>query len=181
MGLFILTSATIHMVATLLSVISSFFPKMADAKEERTFLMVKVDGVQRGLVGEIVSRFEKKGFKLVGAKLTQATEEHMRTHYESLKHLPFYDKLCKFASSGPVFAMVWEGKGVVKTGRVMLGETDPAKSLPGTIRGDFCIDIGRNIIHGSDAVETAKQEIKLWFKEDELMSWNPSAYCNIYE
>jgi len=170
------------MVATLLSLISSFIPKMAEkANEERTFLMVKVDGVQRGLIGEIISRFEKKGFKLVGAKLYQATEEHMRKHYESLQKLAFYDKLCKFASSGPVFAMVWEGKGVVKTGRVMLGETDPAKSLPGTIRGDFCIDIGRNIIHGSDAVESAKTEIGLWFKPEELVSWNPSSYSNIYE
>lgn len=148
---------------------------------ERTFLMVKPDGVQRGLIGDIIARFEKKGFKLVAAKFVQPTEDLLKKHYASLAKLPFYPGLCKFMSSGPVFAMVWEGLGVVKTARLMMGETDPAKSLPGTIRGDFCINIGRNILHGSDAVETAKEEIALWFKDEELCSWQPASYGYVYE
>ncbi|EDO37955.1 predicted protein [Nematostella vectensis] len=145
------------------------------SNNERTFLMIKPDAVSRGLIGEIISRFEKKGFKLVAMKFVKKSEDHFRKHYESLAKLKFYDGLCKYMSQTPVCAMVWEGLGVVKTARVMLGETDPAKSLPGTIRGDFSIHIGRNIIHGSDAVETAKEEIALWFKDDELVDWTP---CN---
>ncbi|WP_411016830.1 nucleoside-diphosphate kinase, partial [Salmonella sp. s51944] len=98
-----------------------------------------------------------------------------------LSSKPFYTKLCKFASSGPVFAMAWEGLNIVSTGRKMLGETDPFMSQPGTIRGDFCIHIGRNIIHGSDSVDSAKKEIGLWFTDYELVSWTPSAYTSLYE
>lgn len=151
-------------------------------KTERTFIMVKPDGVQRGLVGEIIKRFEQKGFKLVAMKFMQASEEHLRQHYADLSHLPFFPGLVKHMASGPVVAMVWEGLGVVKTGRVMLGETDPAQSKPGTIRGDFCIQIGRNIIHGSDSVESAEKEIALWFsKKEELVNWTPAAYKYVYE
>ena len=148
---------------------------------ERTFIMVKVDGVERGIIGEIMTRFEKRGFKLVAGKLAKESEEHIKKHYEDLSSKPFYSKLCKFASSGPVFAMVWEGLDAVKTGRVMLGETDPLKSAPGTIRGDYCIHIGRNIVHGSDSVESAKKEIGLWFKDDELVDWTPTSHTWIYE
>uniref|UniRef100_UPI00398053E7 nucleoside-diphosphate kinase n=1 Tax=Salmonella sp. s51884 TaxID=3159654 RepID=UPI00398053E7 len=147
----------------------------------RTFIMIKVDGVERGLIGEIMTRFEKRGFKLVAGKLVQATEEHIRKHYEDLSSKGFYSKLCKFASSGPVFAMVWEGLGAVKTGRVMLGETDPFNSAPGTIRGDYCIHIGRNIVHGSDSVESANKEIALWFKDSELCDWTPTSHTWVYE
>ncbi|KAF7647473.1 hypothetical protein LDENG_00171850, partial [Lucifuga dentata] len=142
---------------------------------ERTFIAVKPDGVQRGLIGEIIKRFEMKGFKLVGMKMMQASEEHLTEHYIDLKGRGFFNDLIKYMSSGPVVAMVWEGLGVVKTGRVMLGETNPAESKPGTIRGDFCIQVGKNIIHGSDSVESAKKEIALWFQTGELVSYKSCA------
>ncbi|XP_032304151.1 nucleoside diphosphate kinase isoform X2 [Coturnix japonica] len=110
---------------------------------ERTFIAIKPDGVQRGLVGEIIKRFEQKGFKLVAMKFVHASEELLKQHYIDLKDRPFYPGLVKYMNSGPVVAMVWEGLNVVKTGRVMLGETNPADSKPGTIRGDFCIQVGR--------------------------------------
>merc|ERR1712241_1361847 len=131
--------------------------------DERTFIMIKPDGVQRGLCGDIIKRFEQKGFKLVAMKFMQASEDHLKKHYADLSSKPFFAGLVKYMASGPVFAMVWEGKDVVKNGRVMLGATNPKDSLPGTIRGDFCIDVGRNICHGSDSVESAEKEIKLWF------------------
>merc|ERR1712168_804875 len=148
---------------------------------ERTFIAVKPDGVQRGLVGEIIKRFEQKGFKLVAMKMTTASKAHLEEHYADLSEKPFFNGLVKYMGSGPVVAMVWEGKGAVKTGRVMLGETNPAESKPGTIRGDFCIQVGRNICHGSDAVESAKQEIALWFKPEELVSWKPCGHDWIYQ
>uniref|UniRef100_A0A8C0VA01 Nucleoside diphosphate kinase n=1 Tax=Cyanistes caeruleus TaxID=156563 RepID=A0A8C0VA01_CYACU len=139
------------------------------------------DGVQRGLVGEIVKRFEQKGFRLVGMKFVQASEELLKQHYIDLKDRPFFPGLVKYMKSGPIVAMVWEGLNVVKTGRVMLGETNPADSKPGTIRGDFCIQVGRNIIHGSDSVESAQKEINLWFKPTELIDFKPCAHDWIYE
>ncbi|KAL2101872.1 hypothetical protein ACEWY4_003633 [Coilia grayii] len=149
--------------------------------DERTFIAIKPDGVQRGLIGEIIKRFEQKGFKLVGMKFLLASEELLKEHYIDLKERPFYAGLCKYMNSGPVVAMVWEGLNVVKTGRVMLGETNPADSKPGTIRGDFCIQVGRNIIHGSDSVDSAKKEIGLWFKPDELVAYKSCAVDWIYE
>ncbi|KAL5460362.1 hypothetical protein EMCRGX_G033808 [Ephydatia muelleri] len=154
---------------------------MASGKTERSFIMVKPDGVQRGLVGEIVKRFEQRGFKLVAMKFLKPTEELLSQHYSELKGKGFFAGLVKFMSSGPVCAMVWEGLGVVATGRKMLGETNPASSLPGTIRGDFCIHIGRNICHGSDSVSGAEKEIALWFKPEELVDWTPTEYQWIYE
>ncbi|XP_034414890.1 nucleoside diphosphate kinase B-like [Cyclopterus lumpus] len=147
---------------------------------ERTFIAIKPDGVQRGIIGEVIKRFETKGFKLVGMKMQQASQELLNNHYSDLKGKPFFPTLIEYMSSGPVVAMVWEGKGAVKTGRVMLGETNPADSKPGTIRGDFCIDIGKNIIHGSDSVESAKKEISLWFKDDELVSYTSCAFSWLY-
>merc|ERR1712035_133650 len=152
---------------------------MSDLKE-RTFLAIKPDGVQRGLIGEIIKRFEVKGFKLVGLKMFQASSSLLNDHYADLKGRPFFTGLIEYMSSGPVVAMVWEGKGVVKTGRVMLGETNPADSKPGTIRGDFCIDVSKNIIHGSDSVESANKEISLWFKDDELVTYTSCAYNWLY-
>merc|ERR1712126_140404 len=154
-------------------------PKMAEYTE-RTFIMIKPDGVQRGLVGDIIKRFEQKGFKLVAMKFMQASEEHLRKHYADLSERPFFPGLVKYMASGPVVPMVWEGLNVVKTGRVMLGETNPKDSKPGTIRGDFAIQVGRNICHGSDAVESAEKEIKLWFSDEELTSWKPAAIDWVY-
>ncbi|XP_061233249.1 nucleoside diphosphate kinase [Neopsephotus bourkii] len=151
------------------------------ANNERTFIAVKPDGVQRGLVGEIIKRFEQKGFRLVAMKLVHASEDLLKQHYIDLKDRPFYPGLVKYMNSGPVVAMVWEGLNVVKTGRVMLGETNPADSKPGTIRGDFCIQVGRNIIHGSDSVESAQKEINLWFKPAELVDFKSCAHDWIYE
>ncbi|KAK6624078.1 hypothetical protein RUM44_010936 [Polyplax serrata] len=148
---------------------------------ERTFIMVKPDGVQRGLVGEIIKRFEQKGFKLVAMKFMWAKKELLEKHYADLASRPFFPGLIQYMSSGPVVPMVWEGLNVVKTGRVMLGATDPKDSAPGTIRGDLCIQVGRNIIHGSDAVESANKEINLWFKPEELTDWRREAEKWIYE
>lgn len=132
---------------------------------ERTYIMIKPDGVQRGLVGEIIARFEKKGFKLAAMKLMQPTRAHLEEHYADLAGKGFFAGLIDYMCSGPVCCMVWQGMGAVKTGRVMLGATKPADSAPGTIRGDYAIDVGRNICHGSDAVESAEKEIALWFPE----------------
>ncbi|XP_061912465.1 nucleoside diphosphate kinase A-like isoform X1 [Entelurus aequoreus] len=154
--------------------------KIMAEPQERTFIAIKPDGVQRGIIGEVISRFERKGFKLIGMKMVQATEDLLMNHYIDLKDRPFFPTLINYMSSGPVVAMVWEGKGVVKTGRVMLGETNPADSKPGTIRGDFCIDVSKNIIHGSDSVESAKKEIGLWFKADELSSYTSCAFSWLY-
>jgi len=163
-------------------VFSAFFNTMATpAPAERTFIMVKPDGVQRGLIGDIVHRFEKRGYKMVAGKMMTASEELLKVHYGDLKEMKFYPGLIKFISSGPVFPMVWEGKDVVKQGRQMMGETDPLKSKPGSIRGDYSIDMGRNIIHGSDSVESANKEINLWFKAEELMTYTLCTQTNVYE
>merc|ERR1712149_154507 len=154
--------------------------KMA-GNRERTFIMLKPDAVQRGLVGEIIKRFEQKGFKLVAMKMMHASEELLKEHYADLSSKAFFPGLVKYMNSGPVVPMVWEGLNVVKTGRVMLGETNPAASAPGTIRGDFCIQVGRNICHGSDAVESAKKEIALWFSPSELNDWKSCEQSWIYE
>lgn len=148
---------------------------------EQTFIMIKPDGVQRQLVGEIIHRFETKGFKLVGMKFMSVTKELAEKHYESLNDKPFFAGLVEFICSSPVVAMVWEGDSVVSTSRQMIGATDPHAAVPGTIRGDFGVSVGRNIIHGSDAIETAKREIALWFKEDELNAWDAALKPWLYE
>ncbi|CEM29630.1 unnamed protein product [Vitrella brassicaformis CCMP3155] len=148
---------------------------------ERTYIMVKPDGVQRKVVGDIVGRFESKGYQLVGMKMVQPDRSLLEDHYDSLKEKPFFPKLMDYMSSGPVIAMVWSGKDVVATGRKMLGATNPLDSAPGTIRGDYAIDVGRNIIHGSDSVESAEREIGLWFTDDELMSWQDHSHDWVYE
>ncbi|KAL8573431.1 Nucleoside diphosphate kinase B [Nucella lapillus] len=168
------------MVASLLSVLTSFL-KMEDKNAERTFIAIKPDGVQRGLIGEITKRFENRGYKLVAAKLCKPGEDHLKKHYADLSSKGFFAGLVKYMNSGPIFAMVWEGKEAVKMGRKMLGETNPQESLPGTIRGDFCIEVGRNICHGSDSVESAKKEIGLWFKPEELTSYESATKSWIYE
>lgn len=150
-------------------------------KFERTFIALKPDAVQRGLIGDIIKRFEQKGFQLVGLKLVHPTKEMAEGHYADLKGKPFFDGLTDFFSSGPIVCMVWQGQGVVATGRQMMGQTNPATSMPGSIRGDFCVHMGRNIIHGSDSKDAASHEIQYWFKEGELTCWTPSNSIWIYE
>jgi nucleoside-diphosphate kinase len=149
--------------------------------KERTFIAVKPDGVQRGLVGEIIKRFEQKGYKLVGLKALQPTLAQAQEHYSDLSSKPFFGGLCEYFSSGPIVAMAWEGTNVIKAGRMLLGETNPAASLPGTIRGDFSIDVGRNICHGSDGPEGALKELAFWFKPEELVSYEFASKGWIYE
>jgi nucleoside-diphosphate kinase len=148
---------------------------------ERTFIAVKPDGVQRGLVGTILKKFEEKGYKLVGLKLMKVSEELAQTHYGEHKGKPFFDGLVNFITSGPVVAFVLEGNDVVVTARKMIGATKPSDSAIGTIRGDYGVDIGRNIIHGSDSPESAEREIALWFKPEELTDWTPTISTWIYE
>ena len=148
---------------------------------EQTFIMIKPDGVQRGLIGEIISRFEHKGFKLIAMKMEMPGKEHFENHYADLAGKPFFAGLVSYASSGPVVAMVWEGNNVVASGRKMLGATKPDDSLPGTIRGDYGIDVGRNVIHGSDSVENAQKEIGLWFGKENLINWSHCANKWVYE
>jgi nucleoside-diphosphate kinase len=148
---------------------------------ERTFIAIKPDGVQRGLVGEIIRRLENKGFTLVGMKFVTVSRELAEQHYDVHRDKPFFSSLVSFITSGPVVAMVWEGKDVIASARKIIGATKPNEADPGTIRGDFGIDIGRNLIHGSDAEDTAKKEIDLWFKPEELVSWEPSMTQWLYE
>lgn len=142
--------------------------------------MVKPDGVQRGLVGEIVNRFEQKGFKLVSAKLMQVSNELAEEHYGEHKERPFFGELVEFITSGPVFAMVWEGEEVIKTSRNMIGATNPQEATPGSIRGDYALTVGKNIIHGSDSPESAEREINLWFNENEVSSYTKQDQDWIY-
>ena len=139
---------------------------------EKTFLMVKPDGVQRNLVGDIVTRFEKKGFKLAGAKLMVISEERAKQHYGEHQDKPFFGELVDFITSGPVFAMVWEGENVISVARDMMGATNPQEANPGTVRGDFGVTVGKNIIHGSDSPESAEREINLFFNEDEIITYS---------
>ncbi|MFB6281447.1 MAG: nucleoside-diphosphate kinase [Haloferacaceae archaeon] len=146
---------------------------MSDDGRERTFVMVKPDGVQRGLIGEIVSRFEDRGLKLVGAKFMRIDEVLAHEHYAEHEDKPFFEGLVEFITAGPVMAMVWEGQDATRQVRRMMGATDPADSAPGTIRGDFGLDLGRNVIHGSDHEDPGanEREIDLFFDEDELVDW----------
>ncbi|MEA5418316.1 nucleoside-diphosphate kinase [Spirulina sp. CCNP1310] len=138
---------------------------------ERTFIMIKPDGVQRGLIGDVIKRFETKGFTLVGMKFMAVSRELAEQHYDVHKERPFFQGLVDFITSSPVVAMVWSGEGVVASARKIIGATNPLTAEPGTLRGDFCIEVGRNLIHGSDAIETAQREIALWFSEAELVTW----------
>ncbi|XP_059510029.1 nucleoside diphosphate kinase, mitochondrial isoform X3 [Stegostoma tigrinum] len=147
---------------------------------EQTLVAVKPDGVQRRLVGEIIQRFEKRGFQLMGLKLVQPTRDVLLKHYHDLQEKPFYSALIQYMSSGPIVVMVWEGCDVVRISRMMVGDTDPALAQPGTVRGDLCVHISRNAIHASDSVEVAKKEISLWFHSTELTEWESCTLKNIY-
>ncbi|MTV48503.1 nucleoside-diphosphate kinase [Heliobacillus mobilis] len=148
---------------------------------ERTYLMIKPDAVQRGLIGEIVSRFEKKGFKLVAMKFLRLTKEMAEKHYAEHVGKPFFAGLVEYIISGPVVAMCWEGKDVVTVSREMMGATNPAKAAPGTIRGTFAVDIGRNVIHGSDSPESAERELAIYFDSCEFVEWDRSVQAWIVE
>jgi len=150
-------------------------------KEERSYIMIKPDGVQRGLIGRIIARFEDKGFKLIGLKLVNAQEDVLNEHYEELKERPFYPGLMAYIQSGPVVAMAWEGHNVVAIGRQMLGVTNPENAAPGTIRGDFGLRPGRNVIHGSDSPENGCREVGLWFNNEELVEWEPAQSIWVYD
>ncbi len=140
-------------------------------EKERTFVIIKPDAVQRGLAGEIISRFEKKGIKIVAMKLVSVSKELAEKHYEIHKGKPFFEPTVKYITSSPVIAMVLEGINAIDMVRGMMGKTDPQKAEMGTIRGDLGQFIGRNIVHGSDSKETAEFEINLWFKTEEITKY----------
>ncbi|MFP3918007.1 nucleoside-diphosphate kinase [Lysinibacillus telephonicus] len=133
---------------------------------EKTFIMVKPDGVKRQVIGDIIDRFERRGFEMKGAKLMMVPRELAEEHYAEHKERPFFGELVDFITSGPVFAMVWEGENVIKLARIMMGATKPEESQPGTIRGDYAVTISENVIHGSDSEASAQREINLWFGAD---------------
>jgi len=140
--------------------------------KQRTFVMIKPDAVQRGLIGNIISRFEQKGIKLVAMKLVSVSRELAEKHYGIHKGKPFFEPTVEYITSSPVVAMVLEGENIIEIVRGMMGKTNPVEAAPGTIRGDFGQFIGRNIVHGSDGLDTAEFEINLWFSEDELADYN---------
>ena len=145
--------------------------KLSASRMERSFIMIKPDGVQRGKVGEIINRLEQRGFKLVGLRMQMPGPDHFRTHYAEHRERPFYPGLVSYMASGPVVAMCWQGEDVVTTTRHMLGQTDPRDSRAATIRGDLGVQVGRTVCHGSDSLEAAEREISLWFGEEELCDW----------
>ena len=150
---------------------------------ERTFVMVKPDGVQRGLISDILDRFEGRGLKVVGAKLMKMDRALAEQHYAEHEDKPFFDGLVDFITSGPVFAMVLEGQDATRQVRRMMGATDPKEAEPGTIRGDYGMDLGRNVIHGSDHEDEGanEREIDLFFDEDELVEWDKIDGSWLYE
>jgi len=147
---------------------------------ERTFVMIKPDAVQRGLIGEIIHRFERRGLKIVAMKFMHVSEELAAKHYAAHKEKPFYRDLIDYITSGPVVAMVLEGTGAIATARTTMGATNPGQAAPGTIRADFSLEIGRNIVHGSDGEESAAAEIGLWFGDD-IPGWERNTDKWIFE
>lgn len=137
---------------------------------ERTFVAIKPDGVERGLIGEVIKRFENRGLKLVGLKLTTVSVETAHTHYGEHKGKPFFEGLVKHITSGPIVAMVWEGKDAIAIVSKVVGATNPVEAQPGTIRADLAADIGRNIIHRSDGPVSSEREIGIFFSQNELLS-----------
>lgn len=147
---------------------------------EKTFLMVKPDGVQRNLMGDIIMRFERKGYRLIAGKLMMVSKELAEEHYKEHQDKPFYEELVEFITSGPVFAMVWEGENVIASARKMMGDTNPQEAEAGTIRGDFGVTVGKNVIHGSDSPESADREINLFFAESEMITYDKQDQAWIY-
>ena len=147
---------------------------------ERTLVLVKPDGVQRGLVGEVVGRLERRGLHLVGLKLMAVERELAERHYAEHRERPFFETLIDFISSSPVVAMVWEGPQVVSLVRSIMGPTNPASAPPGTIRGDLAVEIGQNVVHGSDSPARAEEEVALFFAPSELVRWERAGGSWIY-
>ncbi|WP_457590883.1 nucleoside-diphosphate kinase [Geoglobus sp.] len=148
---------------------------------ERTFVMVKPDGVQRGLVGEVISRLERKGLKIVAMKMLRIPKEMAETHYAEHREKPFFGALVSYITSGPVVAMVVEGKSAISVVRNLVGKTNPVEAAPGTIRGDLAMDIGRNVVHASDSPESAEREISIFFTEDEIVEYSKVDEDWVYE
>jgi len=148
---------------------------------ERTFVMLKPDAVQRGLVGEIIQRFERRGLKIVAMKMLQMSTEFAHQHYAVHVGKPFFEGLIKYITSGPVVAMVLEGTNAIEVARATMGTTNPAKAAPGTIRADLGLEMGRNLVHGSDGPETAAFEVGLWFSPEELLTYDRSVDRWIFE
>jgi nucleoside-diphosphate kinase len=148
---------------------------------ERTLVLVKPDGVQRGLIGEVTSRLERRGLRLVGAKFMNVSQDLAETHYAIHKGKPFYEGLIRYITSAPVMAMVWEGPGAIAAVRQTMGATRPIEAAPGTVRHDFALEVGRNLTHASDSRETGEAEVGLWFSEEELVSWERSLDPWIFE
>jgi len=139
---------------------------------EKTFIMLKPDAVQRGLVGEVITRFEKKGFKLAGMKFIQVDRALAEAHYAEHRGKMFFEPTVTYLISSPVVAMVWQGNNAVALARQLMGSTKPVEANPGSIRGMFGVDVSRNIIHGSDSVTSAEREISLYFKPEELIDYS---------
>ncbi len=148
---------------------------------EQTLVLVKPDGVQRGLIGEVISRLERRGLRLVAAKFIQVSQELAETHYAIHKGKPFYDGLIRYISSAPVMAMAWDGPNAVAAVRQTMGATRPTEAAPGTIRHDFALEVGRNLTHASDSVENGEKEVALWFGPAELLDWKRDTDRWIFE
>lgn len=148
---------------------------------EKTFVLVKPDGVQRGLIGHIILRLEQRGLTLAAAKFQRVSLELAEQHYAIHKGKPFYENLISYITSGPVLAMVWEGPSAIQAVRQTMGATNPTEAAPGSVRHDFGLTIGRNLTHASDAPHTAEKEIALWFSQEELVNWERSTDRWIYD
>jgi nucleoside-diphosphate kinase len=139
---------------------------------ERSLVLVKPDAVQRGLIGEVILRLERRGLRLVGAKFIAVSNELAKTHYAIHQGKPFYEGLIRYITSAPVMAMVWEGSNAINAIRQTMGATRPTDAAPGSIRHDFALEIGRNLTHASDTPENGEKEVALWFRPDELVVWD---------
>ena len=148
---------------------------------EKTFVLVKPDGVQRSLIGEVIVRLERRGLKLIGAKFMQVSQELAERHYGIHKGKPFYEGLLNYITSAPVMAMVWEGPNAVAAVRQTMGATRPTEAAPGSVRHDFGLEIGRNLTHASDSIENGEKEVALWFKPEELVEWARAADRWVFE
>jgi nucleoside-diphosphate kinase len=148
---------------------------------EKTLVLVKPDGVQRGLIGEVITRLERRGLRLVGAKFMAVSPELAETHYAIHRGKPFYEGLIRYIISAPVMAMVWEGPNAVGAVRQMMGATRPTEAAPGSLRHDFALEVGRNLTHASDSIENGEAEVDLWFRDDELVNWERSTDRWIFE
>ncbi|MGD0610604.1 MAG: nucleoside-diphosphate kinase [Anaerolineales bacterium] len=148
---------------------------------ERTLVLVKPDGVQRGLIGEVIGRLERRGLRLVAAKFMLVSKKLAETHYAVHKGKPFYDGLIQYITSAPVMAMVWEGPNAIAAVRQTMGATRPIEAAPGTIRHDFALETGRNLTHASDSPENGEMEVALWFRPDELVTWTRDTDRWIFE